>query len=260
MSWWIQVWGLTKREILRFLKVPFQAVGSPIITSALYLMIFGVGIGSYLQAPIGHSYLQFIIPGLITMGVVRGAYENTTSSVVASKYVNELQDLRVSPLSRWQIIIGLVLAATCRGILVSVVTYGVGMLFSLIYLGEPLAITHPFMTLYFLVVGAASFSALGLLLAMFARTFEQVSIFGSFVLVPLIYLGGVFFSLDMLSPFWQKIALINPIYYLIEGMRYSMISENTSYLFYESLFLLAFLLISSGLSFIVLKKGNRYVR
>ena len=256
----VQLLGLIRREVTRFMKVPFQTVGTPILNATLYLMIFGIGVGDFIQAPIGGSYIEFLIPGLITMGVIRGAYDNTTSSIVSSKYVNELQDLRITPLSRLQILTGYVTSSVLRGILISVLTYLVGMVFTLFFLGRPLVIAHPLLALYFLIVGGATFSLLGLFVGIAAKSFEQMSIFGTFVLTPLVYLGGVFFSLDMLSPFWGKLAMLNPIYYFIEGMRYAFLGQNDTPLSLEMSFLLLFLIICVSIALKALKKGSQYVR
>ncbi|MCF7806399.1 MAG: ABC transporter permease [Simkaniaceae bacterium] len=260
MQWLTQVFGLFKREIARFLKVPFQTVGSPIITSTLYLAIFGISIGAFVKSPLHVSYLEFLIPGLVMMNIVRGSYENTTSSIIGSKYVNELQDLRTAPLSRLQIVKGIMGAAIIRGLITAFLTFLVGTIFCLIYNGYFMKIHHPFYMLFFLLFGAASFSSLGMVIAMFSRSFEQVSIFGSFILTPLIYLGGVFFSLDMLSPIWQNIARINPIFYLIQGLRLSVLTPASIHVFYEALFLFLFFVICVLISLIALKKGRRYVR
>lgn len=257
-DWFVQVFGLLSREILRFCKIPYQAIGSPLINGSLYLMVFGLGIGEYIDVPLGESYLEFIIPGLMMMSVIRGAYDNTMFSILSSKYVKELQDLRITPLSRVQIVIGFVGASTTRALLIGTLTYLVSSVFTLIFMHHVLYIAHFWISLYFIIVGAATFAMLSLIISMLSRTFEQVNIFGTFVLTPLTYLGGVFFSLDMLSPFWRKAALFNPIYYLIEGMRYAVLSQNTTSLHIEMGVLLAFFSILFLFAMKVLQEGRRY--
>ncbi|MDN3504193.1 MAG: ABC transporter permease [Rhabdochlamydiaceae bacterium] len=260
MIWLIQILGLFQREVKRFMSLPIQTLGSPIINSSLYLIIFGIGLGGFIKAPIGDSYLEFLIPGMIMMNVIRGTYDNTSGSIVSSKYVNELQDLRVAPLSKPQIIIATVAASVCRGVIITILTYFVGLFFSYVYLGKPLLIAHPLFTIAFILLGGACFSTLALSVSIFARTFEQITVFGSFILAPLIYLGGVFFTLEMLSPFWQKVAQFNPLYYLIEGMRHAMLNQNELHLWKELSILIAFYLLISILAFFSLRKGKRYVK
>ena len=260
MSWLRQGMGLLYRETARFCKVPYQAIGTPIITAVLYLMIFGIGVGSYIQAPIDTTYLQFIIPGLITMSAIRGSYENVTGTIIASKYVNELQDLKVTPLSKSHILFGIIGASILRSLLVAALTYGVGLVFTLCYLHEPLRIPHFMLFFAFLFFGSGTFAALALFISMKSRSFEQVSLFGAFILQPLIYLGGVFFSLEMLSPIWKKVALFNPIYYIVEGVRYAMLGTDSVSFTFELLILLLFFVFSLILARLVLGNGRHYVR
>ena len=232
MSAFIQIKGLFIREIARFFKVPLQTLGAPIVSSALYLMIFGVSLGNAIQSPDQIPYLAFLIPGLIAMSVIKNAFDNATSAIIGPKYVNELQDLRTVPLSIVQISWAKSFASLTRGLLVGLITYAVGQTFFFISEGQVLTITHPFALTYFLLVGGLSFGFLGVAIGMWSRSFEHVGAVSALVLLPLIYLGGVFFTLQNLHPIWQKISFFNPLFYIINGMRYGVLGTTDVNMFH----------------------------
>lgn len=216
-------YALYRREMKRFLKVIFQTIVTPFISSTLYLLIFGVSLGASIRLESGMSYLSFLIPGLVMMGVLNNAYQNSSSSVTSGKFSGDLEDLKVVPLSSTMIIWALAAGGLTRGLIVGLITYGVGGAFLYFTEGAFTSIAHPFWLLYFLVVGGLTFAKLGVAIAFWAKSLEQVSAVGSFVLVPLIYLGGVFFSTKGLHPFWQKVSEFNPVLYFINGVRYGML-------------------------------------
>jgi len=213
-------YALYRREMKRFMKVIFQTIVTPFINSTLYLLIFGLSLGASIRLENGISYLSFLIPGLVMMGVLNNAYQNSSSSVTSGKFSGDLEDLKVVPLSSTMIIWALAAGGLTRGLIVGLITYGVGEAFLYFSEGTFTSIAHPFWLLYFLVVGGLAFAKLGIAIAFWAKSFEQVSAVGSFVLVPLIYLGGVFFSIKGLHPFWQKVSEFNPVLYFINGVRY----------------------------------------
>jgi len=219
----IPFWTIFMREVRRFLKVIFQTIATPLISSALYLLIFGVSIGHEIDVGKGISYLAFLIPGLVMMTVLRNSLENAVGSIVTSKFVGELEDLRMVPLSTTQIVWGNGLAAILRGLLVGVVTLGVGYLFFWFVNEQVFPLKYPLFLLVFLLIGGLAFAHLGLAICMLATNFEQVSAINTFLLLPLIYLGGVFFSLDQLHPFWQVLSQFNPLLYMVNGVRYGML-------------------------------------
>ena len=214
---------LYEREMLRFIKVIFQTVFTPLVTSTLYLLIFGVSLGSSIQLKSGISYLAFLIPGLVMMGVLNNAFQNSSSSIVAGKFSGDLEDLKVVPIGPRMIIWALSVGGLTRGLIVGLVTYTVGEVFRFIVDGQLTQVAHPFWLLYFLTVGGLAFAKLGVSIAFWAKSFDQMSAVGSFVLLPLIYLGGVFFSIEGLHPFWQNVAHFNPVLYFINGVRYGML-------------------------------------
>jgi ABC-2 type transport system permease protein len=217
---WTPFFTLINREIRRFMKVSVQTVFTPMVSSALYLLIFGVSLGSHIQLASGVKYLAFLIPGLVMMGCLNNAFQNSSSSIVSSKFSGDLEDLKVAPISYEQIIWAMALGGLFRGALVGTITLFVGETFFYFTGGEFLGVAHPLILLFFVVVGGLSFALLGLSSAFWAKNFDHLSAVNSFVLLPLIYLGGVFFSLDSLHPFWRKVAEFNPLLYLINGVRF----------------------------------------
>lgn len=215
-----------KREIARFLKVVVQTVITPFVSSFLYLLIFGVSLGGQMQSHQGVSYLAFLIPGLMMMGLINNAFQNSSSSIVSSKFSGDLEDLRVAPVTDQEIILAMSLGAVVRGSIVAVITYIVGSLFLLYQQGEWLIIAHPLITLFFLIMGGLIFGAIGISVAFWARSFDQLSAFSAFVLLPLTYLGGVFLSIERLHPIWQMVSKFNPLLYLINGLRYGVLGTS----------------------------------
>ncbi|HVK61110.1 MAG TPA: ABC transporter permease [Bdellovibrionales bacterium] len=211
------------REMKRFLKVIFQTVFTPMINSTLYLLIFGVSLGSAIQLDHPISYLAFLIPGLVMMGVLNNAFQNSSSSIVSGKFSGDLEDLKVVPLTPQMIMWAMSIGGLTRGLIVGLITFLVGEVFIFIIEGQLITVAHPLWLLFFLVVGGLTFSKLGIAVAFFAKTFDQLSAVGAFVLLPLIYLGGVFFSLKGLHPFWQTVSSFNPVLYLINGVRYGLL-------------------------------------
>lgn len=212
-----------RREIARFMKVIVQTVVTPFISSFLYLLIFGVSLGGQMPSHQGVSYLAFLIPGLMMMGLINNSFQNSSSSIVSSKFSGDLEDLRVAPVTDHEIIWAMSLGAVVRGSIVAVITYLVGSFFMLYQKGEWLIIAHPLTTMFFLLVAGLIFGMIGISIAFWAKTFDQLSAFSAFILLPLTYLGGVFLSIENLHPFWQAVSKLNPLLYLINGLRYGIL-------------------------------------
>lgn len=214
------------REIRRFIKVIVQTVLAPIVSSGLYLVIFGVSLGGSIQMDSGVTYLAFLIPGLVMMSVLNNAYQNSSSSIISGKFGGDLEDWKIVPLSTQNILWALALGGLTRGLLVGVITLTVGEIFYWFTYDQILLPAHPFYLFLFLTIGGLSFSMLGISIAFWAKTFEHISGVGSFVILPLIYLGGVFFTLKGLHPIWQSLSMANPLLYFINGVRYSMLGTS----------------------------------
>lgn len=215
--------AVLRREIARFMKVIVQTIVTPLVSSFLYLLIFGVSLGAQMGATNGVNYLNFLIPGLMMMSLINNSFQNSSSSITTAKFSGDLEDLKVAPLSNFQIISAMSVAALIRGAAVSVITLIVGMCFLYFQTGEVMTVKHPLITLYFVCISGLMFGLIGISVAFFAKSFEQISAFSSFILLPLTYLGGVFLSVEHLHPIWQKISELNPLLYLINGLRYGIL-------------------------------------
>lgn len=223
MTNWAPFFTLLEKEVQRMLKVKGQTVITPTINATLYLLIFGVSLGKSITLKSGVSYLFFIVPGLVMMAALNNAYQNTASTIINSKFHGDLMDLRVVPLSNQMIVWALSLGALVRGFVVGLFTLLISLLFSYFSMGSLISIAHPILFLVFITVGSLTFGMLGIAIGFHATSFEKVNAVSSFVLLPLMYLGGVFFSTEQLHPFWQGVSRLNPMLYLINGVRYSTI-------------------------------------
>ncbi len=223
---WVPFYSLLFREVKRFMRVASQTLLTPIVSSTLYLMIFGVSLGSQIKVQGDVPYLLFLIPGLVMMGCLNNAFQNSSSSIISSKFAGDLEDLKASPLTPNQILMALGLAAVVRGLVVALITFVVGEVSYYFTYGEWFGVVHPFWLFLFLVLGGLSFANIGIVAAFWAKSFDQISAIGGFLLVPLIYLGGVFFSVDLLPPFWKQVALMNPLLYVINGVRFGILGHS----------------------------------
>jgi ABC-2 type transport system permease protein len=213
---------LFRKECHRFMKVLVQTIVTPLISSTLYLLIFGVSLGSHVQMG-EQKYLAFLIPGLMMMGLMNNAFQNSSSSLVSSKFTGDIEDLGIVPLSRNNIIWAMSLASVVRGTMVATMTLVAGEVFYYFQYQQILTIEHPLWLLFFLVAAGLVFGQMGMMTAFWAKSFDQLSAVSTFVILPLTYLGGVFISIQQLHPVWQTISLMNPLFYFINGLRYSVL-------------------------------------
>ncbi len=205
---------LTEREIRRFLRVWTQSIIPPVITSSLFILIFGYSLGTRITEVGGVSYLEFIIPGLVMMGVIMSAYTNNASSLYISKFQGNIQEVLVAPISYWQIIAAFTVAGLVRAVLVGVLITGISLLFTTVTIHNLLVL------LFFMGMASLLFSFAGIATALWATNFDRMNVFSTFLITPLTYLGGVFYSVEMLPPFWATLAKLNPILYMVDGFRY----------------------------------------
>lgn len=245
-----------QREISRFLKVLVQTVITPFVSSFLYLLIFGVSLGSQMGPHQGVSYLSFLIPGLMMMSLINNAFQNSSSSIVSSKFSGDLEDLRVAPVTDREIIWAMSLGSVVRGSIVAVITYIVGSLFMWYQDGHFLVITHPVVTIFFLLIAGLIFGMIGISVAFWATTFDQLSAFSAFILLPLTYLGGVFLSIEHLHPFWQTVSKANPLLYLINGLRYGILGVSDVNVWTAAVISLIGFMFFYLVAHISLKKGS----
>lgn len=247
---------LFSREIKRFMKVVVQTVVTPFVSSFLYLLVFGVSLGSQVQVHGGVPYLAFLIPGLMMMGLMNNAFQNSSSSIVSSKFSGDLEDIRVAPITNQQIVWAMSLGGVVRGGLVALVTYVVGALFYYFQQNEILMIAHPLALIYFVIMGGLIFGMIGISVAFWANSFDQLSAFSAFVLLPLTYLGGVFISIESLHPFWQTVAKLNPLLYLINGLRYGVLGVSDVEITHSVILSLIGFVVFYAVSLLALRKGS----
>ena len=213
----IGVLSLSKREIVRFFSVSSQTVFPPIVTSLLFMYIFGVAIGSRLDfSSVGLNYFSFIVPGLMTLHLISSSYENTSSSLFIARWHNHIQEVLLSPLSYFEMVLGLLAGGVARGVVVCLGVYVTSLIFS------PMTIANPLLLLYFMITIAVIFSCAGMIGALWAEDFGMLNVWNIYLIVPLVLLGGVFHPMSMLPPIAQLISHFNPMYYLVNGIRYSM--------------------------------------
>ncbi len=211
---WVAFSTIVRKEVSRFFRIWSQTLLPPVMNQALYFVIFGTFIGSRVGDIGGVPYMAFIVPGLVMMAVINSAFSNVVSSFFGSKFQRNIEELIVSPTPNWVIVGGYVVGGMLRGILVGLIVLAVSVFFTL-----PV-ITYPLIVLLFITLTSLVFALGGLTNAIFATKFDDVSVFTTFVLTPLSYLGGVFYSIKSLPDPWQTIALANPILYLIDGFRF----------------------------------------
>lgn len=212
----IGVLALSRREIIRFMSVASQTIFPPLVTSTLFMYIFGVAIGSRIDfGSTGSTYLGFIVPGLMTMHLISASYENTSSSLFIARWHNHIQEVLLSPLSYFEMVLGLLAGGVARGVIVCVSVFIVSLFFNVTL------IVHPFLLLYFILSIAVIFACAGMLGALWAEDFGMLTMWNVYFIVPLVLMGGVFHPIKMLPNIIQKISHFNPMFYLVNGMRYS---------------------------------------
>ncbi len=217
MNSFIAFYTIIRKEIFRFIRIWPQTLLPPAITTALYFLIFGKLMGDRIGSIDGVSYMNYIVPGIILMSVISHSYANVVSSFYSTKFQRNIEELLVAPIPNWVILFGYVGGGIARGLLVGIVVTCISLLFTQITVNN-FAIT---ISVYFLT--ATVFALAGFINAVFADSFDDISIIPNFVLTPLSYLGGIFYSVSMLPDIWQKISLANPILYMINAFRYGLI-------------------------------------
>lgn len=210
----ISFYTLLRKEVVRFFRYWPQTLLPPVVTVALYLIIFGEYIGEKIGPVQGIEYVSFLVPGLIMLSVINSSFANVVGSFYISKFQRDIEELLVSPMPIWLIISGYICGGILRGFVVAALVIGVSLFF-----WEP-SVKHPIIIVIFLFLTSLVFSLGGLFNGIFAKKFDDIAMFATFILVPLTYLGGVFYSVDALPYPWQTISLFNPILYMISGFRY----------------------------------------
>ena len=216
----VTLWTLASKEVRRFLRIWVQTLVPPAITMSLYFVIFGSLIGPNIKPEVtdGFAYVQYMIPGLIMMSVITNSYANVVSSFYSVKFQKSVEELLISPMPNWTILLGFIIGGVCRGVLVGIIVFIVSLFFY-----PDFQIASPLLTVSVLLLTSILFSLMGFINAIFADSFDDISVIPTFVLTPLIYLGGVFYSINMLSPTLQAISKANPMLYVVNTFREGML-------------------------------------
>lgn len=246
---WIAFVALLRCEVRRFLRLWTQTLLPPVITMSLYFIIFGHLVGSQLHSIEGFTYMQYITPGLIMMPVVMNAYMNTVSSFYLLRFQRSIDELTVSPMSNMIILCAFMIGGALRGLMVGILVMGMSLFFT------HLSLHHILWMLVSASLTAVLFSLLGFMNGVFARNFDDIAIIPTFVLTPLTYLGGVFYSIHMLPSFWQTVSYFNPIFYMVNALRYGLLGISDVPVGYGVLIMLLCSVVVFGLNLMLLKKG-----
>src|SRR5471030_1198297 len=242
---------LVYKESLRFWKVATQTVAAPILTAMLYLLIFGHVLEGRVQVYPGVSYTAFLIPGLVMMSVLQNAFANSSSSLIQSKITGNLVFMLLPPLSHWEIFFAYTLGSLTRGLAV-----GFGVFFVTVWL-VPLSFAAPFYIIAFAVLGAAILGTLGLIAGIWAEKFDQLAAFQNFLIMPLTFLSGVFYSTHSLPPFWLAVSHANPFFYMIDGFRHGFFGQSDVDPWISLAIVGAFLVVLSLFAIRLLRSGYR---
>jgi len=211
---WIAYMTVMRKELVRIFRIWAQTILPPVVTTSLYFIVFGTFIGSQLAPIQGLSYIQFIVPGLIMMSVITSSYMNTVSNFYFAKFMRNIDEMLVSPMPDWLVIAGFISGGVMRGLIVGFFVLLVSLFFS------NLAIYNLAVLIAAVIMTSVLFSLAGLINGIYAKGFDGISIVPTFVLTPLTYLGGIFYSISQFPPFWQKVSLFNPILYMVNAFRY----------------------------------------
>ena len=246
---WIGLKTLIRKEVVRVIRIWIQAIVPPAITMTLYFIIFGNLIGRRIGSMDGFDYMQYIAPGLIMMSVITNSYGNVVSSFFGAKFARHVEEMLVSPMSNATIIIGHVAGGVIRGLLVGVLVTIVALFFT------KLDVAHPLIVISMVVLSSTVFALAGFINAVFAKKFDDISIVPTFVLTPLTYLGGVFYSISLLPEFWQKVSLANPIIYMVNAFRYGILGTSDISIAYAYLLVSLFVVVLFTASLLLLNRG-----
>jgi len=211
---------LLRKEVLRFWKVSFQTVAAPVLTTLLYLLVFSHALAAHVQAFPGVSYVQFLIPGLAMMAILQNAFANSSSSIIQSKITGNMVFILLPPLAPREIFAAYLLASMVRGLVV-----GTGVFAATLWL-VPLPMKEPLWVLAFAIAGSGMLGVMGIIAGIWSEKFDQLAAFQNFLVLPLTFLAGAFYSVQTLPPFWQAVSRLNPFFYAVDGFRYGFFAQS----------------------------------
>jgi ABC-2 type transport system permease protein len=245
----IAVQTLVRKEVVRVLRIWVQTIVPPAITMTLYFIIFGNLIGRRIGTMDGFDYMSFIAPGLIMMSVITNSYGNVVSSFFGAKFARHIEEMIVSPMSNAAIVIGHVSGGLIRGLFIGMLVTAIALFFT------KLEVQHPLITVSIVVLSSIVFSLAGFINAIFAKKFDDISIVPTFILTPLIYLGGVFYSISLLPEFWQNVSKANPVLYMVNAFRYGILGRSDIDIFHAYIMLFVFMITLFTVAVMLMNRG-----
>jgi len=248
--YWIAFQSLARKEIKRFMRIWIQTLVPPVITTSLYFVIFGNFIGGRIGEMNGFSFMQFIVPGLIMQAVITNSYSNVSSSFFGQKFQRNIEELLVAPVPTFIIMSGFLVGGMARGLLAGIFVTAISLFF------VPISVSSWIVVFVTVLMTSLVFSLAGLLNGLFAKSFDDVSIIPTFVLTPLTYLGGVFYSITLLPPVWQFVSRFNPIVYMISGFRYGFLGIGDMALWTSMTVLVVFVVLLFAICYRLIEKGR----
>lgn len=245
----IGLYTFVMREINRFLRVAIQTLVSPWINALLYIFVFGFVVGTRIDTIAGVSYIEFVMPGILMLNLISSSFSQTSSSIYFQRFVRYIEEILTAPLSYIEIIAGYVIAGVVRGFVVGFGIYAIAFLF-----GAAQIVSIPLFLVYSIGVSLV-FSFLGLLVGLWAESFEQLSILNTFIITPLTFLGGIFNSIHMLPESLQGVMLFNPFFYFVDGLRYAMIGVSESNLYIGMAMMAGLIIVLTTVTYVLFKRG-----
>jgi ABC-2 type transport system permease protein len=249
MANFVGLWTLVRREFKRTMMVINQVVWPPIITTVLYIYVFGFSLGPRIKEVGGVPYVEFLLPGLVMFNVITSSYDETSSSMFQQRFMNSIQELLIAPLSYVEILVGFLAGSVLRGLVIGTMVMVLGL--GLVHFAPRDVASY----LYFMVVTALLFSSCGLIAGLLGKTFDNLAIINTFVISPLTFIGGIFSSSAMLPPALARIANVNPMVYMIDGFRYSYTGRVEYGLYVDGLVVLVLALAALATAFVMMKRG-----
>lgn len=248
---WFGAWTLLKKEILRFLKVYHQTLLSPVVNILLFLAVFTLSVGNHLQEINGVSFSIFVSSGLVMMAAMQNSFANSSSSMVMGRVMGHYIDYLIPPLGAFEILFAFALGAVLRGICVAIVAYVAIMFF------VDLVIIHPFYALFYMFFACLFLGLIGVLCGIISETFDQMSAVTSYIITPLTFLSGTFYSTNSLPEFWRGVAHYNPFFYMIDGFRFALTDVHDGNLTFGMIYIIILNIILASTIFMMLKKGYK---
>ena len=242
---------IVTKEITRFLRIWTQTILPAAISMALYFVIFGNLIGPRIGMMDGFSYMEFIAPGIIMMSIINNAYSNVSSSFFGARFQRHIEEILIAPVPNWIILAGYITGGVTRGLIVGLIVTVIALFFT----GMP-SVYNPFIVVTTVILTSVLFSLGGFLNGIYAKNFDDISIIPTFVLTPLIYLGGVFYSIDLLPRVWQSISLANPILYMVNAFRYGILGVSDISIHTAFAIIVLFIVVLSFFSLYLLQRGT----